>query len=149
MYAKSLPAGDPSKPEPNRSSVSQHAIQMPAFESFQDADSYYVTLAHESTHWTGSKTRLDRDFGGHRFGSEGYAVEELVAELGAAFLCADLELALEPREDNASYIAAWLKVLAADNRAVFTAAAHAQRAAEFMNRTATNDAAQVNTASAA
>jgi antirestriction protein ArdC len=108
-------------------------IQMPPFESFQDANSYYVTLAHECTHWTGSMTRLDRDFGGHRFGSEGYAVEELVAELGSAFLCADLELALEPREDHASYIAAWLKVLAADNRAVFTAAAHAQRAAEFIS----------------
>jgi antirestriction protein ArdC len=106
-------------------------IQMPPFESFQDANSYYVTLAHECTHWTGSKTRLDRDFGGHRFGSEGYAVEELVAELGAAFLCADLELALEPREDHASYIATWLKMLATDNRAVFTAAAHAQRAAEL------------------
>jgi antirestriction protein ArdC len=101
------------------------------------ADSYYATLAHECTHWTGSKTRLDRDFGGHRFGSEGYAVEELVAELGAAFLCADLELALEPREDHASYIATWLRVLAADNRAVFTAAAHAQRAAEFINNRAT------------
>jgi antirestriction protein ArdC len=62
----------------------------------------YATLSHECTHWTGSKTQLDRDFGGHRFGSEGYAVEELVAELGAAFLCADLELALEPREDHAS-----------------------------------------------
>src|SRR6266540_3451455 len=96
-------------------SIAADAIQMPPFESFQDADSYYATLAHECTHWTGSKTRLDRDFGGHRFGSEGYAVEELVAELGAAFLCADLELALEPREDHASYIATWLKVLAADN----------------------------------
>ena len=125
-------------------SIAADAIQMPPFESFQDADSYYATLAHECTHWTGSKTRLDRDFGGHRFGSEGYAVEELVAELGAAFLCADLELALEPREDHASYIGTWLKVLAADNRAVFTAAAHAQRAAEFLNRRGTEAAAQVN-----
>jgi antirestriction protein ArdC len=90
-------------------SIAADAIQMPAFESFQDADSYYATLAHECTHWSGSKTRFDRDFGGHRFGREGYAVEELVAELGAAFLCADLELALEPREDHASYIATWLK----------------------------------------
>jgi len=125
-------------------SIAADAIQMPPFESFQGADSYYATLAHECTHWTGSKTRLDRDFGGHRFGSEGYAVEELVAELGAAFLCADLELALEPREDHASYIATWLKVLAADNRAVFTAAAHAQRAAEFINSRAAEAAAQVN-----
>ena len=130
-------------------SIAADAIQIPPFESFQDADSYYATLAHECTHWTGSKTRLDRDFGGHRFGSEGYAVEELVAELGAAFLCADLELALEPREDHASYIATWLKVLAADNRAVFTAAAHAQRAAEFINRKVTNAAAQVTTTCAA
>ena len=130
-------------------SASADAIQMPPFESFQDADSYYATLAHECTHWTGSKTRLDRDFGGHRFGSEGYAVEELVAELGAAFLCVDLELALEPREDHASYIATWLKVLAADNRMVFTAAAHAQRAAEFINHRATEAAAQVTTTCAA
>jgi antirestriction protein ArdC len=130
-------------------SIAADAIQMPPFKSFQDADSYYATLAHECTHWTGSKTRLDRDFGGHRFGSEGYAVEELVAELGAAFLCTDLELALEPREDHASYIATWLKVLAADNRAVFTAAAHAQRAAEFINSRATEIAAQVTTTCAA
>jgi antirestriction protein ArdC len=130
-------------------SIAADAIQMPPFESFQDADSYYATLAHECTHWTGSKTRLDRDFGGHRFGSEDYAVEELVAELGAAFLCADLELALEPREDHASYIATWLKVLATDNRAVFTAATHAQRAAEFINRRATEAAAHVTTTCAA
>jgi antirestriction protein ArdC len=65
------------------------------------------------------------------------------AELGAAFLCADLELALEPREDHASYIATWLKVLAADSRAVFTAASHAQRAVEFINRTAMEAASQV------
>src|SRR5258708_6569981 len=122
---------------------------MPPFESFQDADSYYATLAHELTHWTGSKTRLDRDFGGHGFGSEGYAVEGLVAELGGPFLCADLELALEPREDHASYIATWLKVLATDNRAVFTAATHAQRAAEFINRRAAEAAAQVNSTCAA
>jgi antirestriction protein ArdC len=130
-------------------SIAADVIQIPPFESFQDADSYYATLAHECTHWSGSKTRLDRDFGGHRFGSEGYAVEELVAELGAAFLCADLELALGPREDHASYIATWLKVLAADNRAVFTAATHAQRAAEFINRRTTAAAAQVTTTCAA
>ena len=108
-------------------------IQLPPFESFRDADSYYATLAHELTHWTGSKSRLARDFGGKRFGSEGYAMEELVAELGAAFLCADLELALEAREDHAAYIGNWVEVLAADSRAVFTAAAHAQRAADFIH----------------
>jgi antirestriction protein ArdC len=92
---------------------------------------------------------ISRDFGGHRFGSEAYAVEELVAEVGAAFLCTDLELALEPREDHASYIAPWLKVLSADNRAVFTAATHAQRAAEFINRKVLEATAQVNSTCAA
>src|SRR5277367_2753937 len=67
-------------------------------------------LAHETCHWSGGKARLDRDLG-HRFGSEAYAVEELVAELGAAFICADLELGLEARADHADYIASWLKVL--------------------------------------
>ncbi|HEV2462162.1 MAG TPA: zincin-like metallopeptidase domain-containing protein [Acidobacteriaceae bacterium] len=125
-------------------SVTNDIIQMPPFVSFQDADSYYATLAHECTHWTGSANRLNRDFGGHRFGSDGYAIEELVAELGAAFLCADLEISLEPREDHASYIATWLEVLAQDNRAVFTAAAHAQRAAEYINNTVGEKAAQVS-----
>ena len=87
------------------------AVQMPPFESFRDADSYYGTLAHELTHWTSAKHRLDRDFGGHRFGSNAYAQEELVAELGSAFLCADLEIAIEPREENASYIANWVEIL--------------------------------------
>jgi antirestriction protein ArdC len=90
---------------------------------------------HKS-HSTGHKKRLDRDFGGHRFGSEAYAIEELVAELGAAFICADLEIALEAREDHAAYIASWLKVLSHDTRAVFTAASHAQRAADFIHAAA-------------
>ncbi len=108
-------------------------IQMPAFESFRDAESYYATLAHECTHWTKHKSRLDRDFGRERFGDAGYAKEELVAELGAAFLCADLGITLEDREDHAAYIGSWLKVLKDDKRAIFTAAAHAQRAAEYMH----------------
>ncbi len=130
-------------------SVTNDIIQMPSFVSFRDADSYYATLAHECTHWTGSATRLNRDFGGHRFGSRGYAIEELVAELGAAFLCADLEISLEPREDHASYIATWLEVLEQDNRAVFTAAAHAQRAAEYIRSAVAKNAAQVSETCAA
>ncbi|MBS0412596.1 MAG: antirestriction protein, partial [Proteobacteria bacterium] len=104
------------------------------FECFRDAESYYATLAHECTHWTRHPTRLDRDFGRKRWGDEGYAREELVAELGAAFLCADLGLALEPREDHAAYLASWLQVLKGDRRFIFAAAAHAQRAADFLNR---------------
>ena len=71
-----------------------------------------------------------------RWGDEGYSREELVAELGSAFLCADLELHQEPREDNAAYIATWLEVLKNDNRAIFAAAAHAQRAADYLNQKA-------------
>ena len=114
-------------------SVGTDAVQMPPFETFRDAESYYATLAHEVTHWTRHPSRLDRDFGRKRWGDEGYAMEELVAELGAAFLSADLDLALEPRADHAAYIESWLKVLKQDKRAVFSAAAHAQRAADFLN----------------
>lgn len=114
-------------------SVTHDHVQMPPFEAFRDAQSYYATLAHECTHWTRHGSRLDREFGRKRFGDEGYAMEELVAELGSAFLCADLELCLQPREDHAAYIASWLKVLKDDKRAIFTAASHAQRAADFLH----------------
>lgn len=108
-------------------------IRMPPFETFRDAQSYYATLAHEATHWTKHPSRLDREFGRKRWGDEGYAMEELVAELGAAFVCADLALTPEVRDDHASYIASWLKVLKDDKRAVFTAASHAQKAADFLS----------------
>lgn len=108
-------------------------VQMPAFESFQDAQSYYATLGHEMIHWTRHSSRLDRDLGRQRHGDEGYAREELVAELGAAFLCADLGLAPEPREDHAAYIASWLQVLRDDRRFVVSAAAHAQRAVAWLH----------------
>jgi antirestriction protein ArdC len=108
-------------------------IHMPCIDFFRDAQSYYATLAHEATHWTRHPSRLARDFGRKRFGDEGYAMEELVAELGAAFLSADLELTPEVRDDHASYIASWIKVLKDDKRAIFTAASHAQRAVDFLH----------------
>ena len=108
-------------------------IHMPCIDFFRDAESYYATLAHETTHWTRHEKRLNRDFGRKRFGDEGYAMEELVAELGAAFLAADLALTPEVRDDHAAYIASWIKVLKDDKRAIFTAASHAQRAADFLN----------------
>jgi antirestriction protein ArdC len=114
-------------------SVSTDHVQMPPIESFSDAEAYYATLSHETTHWTKHPTRLDRDFGRKRWGDEGYAMEELVAELGAAFLSADLELTPEPRAEHASYIESWLKVLKTDSRAIFAAASHAQRAADFLH----------------
>ncbi|GGC12615.1 antirestriction protein [Novosphingobium endophyticum] len=112
--------------------MAEDRVQMPPFETFRDAESYYATLAHECTHWTRHPSRLERDFGRKRWGDEGYAMEELVAELGSAFLSADLDLTPEPREDHAAYIGSWLKVLKNDKRAIFTAASHAQRAADFL-----------------
>jgi antirestriction protein ArdC len=108
-------------------------VHMPCIDFFRDSESYYATLAHEVTHWTRHESRLNRDFGRKRFGDEGYAMEELVAELGSAFLSADLELTPEAREDHAAYIGSWIKVLKNDKRAIFTAAGHAQRAADFLN----------------
>ena len=113
--------------------ITSDFVQMPPFASFKDAESYYATLAHETTHWTRHEKRLNREFGRKRWGDEGYAAEELVAELGSAFLSADLGITPEPREDHASYIANWLEVLKNDKRAIFTAAAHAERAAAFLH----------------
>ena len=108
-------------------------IQLPILEAFRSADDYYATKAHELTHWTRHPSRLDRDMGRKRFGDEGYAREELVAELGAAFICADLGLKLNDREDHAAYIESWLQVLKNDKRAIFAAASHAQRAADYLH----------------
>lgn len=121
-------------PGENRAYYSQgtDSIYMPAFTAFKEPLYYYSVLSHETTHWTGAKHRLDRDLSG-RFGSESYAVEELVAELGAAFLCAELGLPTDPREDHAPYIASWLKVLKNDKRAIFTAATKAQQAVDWLS----------------
>jgi antirestriction protein ArdC len=114
-------------------SPSSDFIQMPPSQSFKDMQGYYATLAHELTHWTSHPSRLDRKFSKKRFGNEAYAMEELVAEVGAAFLCASLGITPEIREDHAAYIQSWLKVLKKDKRAIFTAASHAQRAADYLH----------------
>ncbi len=108
-------------------------VQMPPFEMFRDAESYAATLAHELTHWTKHDSRLARDMGRKKWGDEGYAREELVAELGSAFLCADLGITPEVREDHAAYIDAWLDVLSHDRHLIFSAASHAQRAADYLH----------------
>jgi len=118
--------------------TSQDVIQLPPAEAFRDAESYAAIKAHELVHWTGHASRMEREFG-KRFGDKAYAFEELVAELGAAFLCADLGVTLEPREDHAAYLASWLEVLKEDRRAIFSAAAHAQRAADFLHRLAEDE----------
>ena len=122
-------------------SMADDRVQMPPFVAFKEPEAYYATLAHELTHWTKHEKRLARDFGRKRFGDEGYAMEELVAELGAAFVCADLALTPAPREEHAAYIASWLKALKDDKRAIFAAAAHAQRAADYLARFSTPEAA--------
>lgn len=112
-------------------------ILLPARERFvgsatsSPTDAYYATLFHELTHWSGAGHRLARDLSG-RFGDQAYAAEELVAELGAAFLCADLEIANEPRADHAAYIGNWLTLLRGDARAVFAAALKARDAALYL-----------------
>jgi len=115
-------------------SPSDDFIQIPPIDAFPNAEEFYSTLSHEATHWTKGPNRLVRDFGRKSWGDAGYAVEELVAELGAAFLCADLELTSEVREDHACYINSWLKVLKDDKRAIFSAASHAQRAVDFLHK---------------
>jgi len=107
-------------------------IQMPEFQHFESKEAYYGTITHELTHWTGHKSRVNRDLA-NRFGSGKYAAEELIAELGAAFLCADLEIEPVVREDHASYIANWLTILKGDSKAIFTAAAAAEKAVQYIH----------------
>jgi antirestriction protein ArdC len=110
-------------------------IQMPPFEAFKDAASYVATLSHESCHWTAAPGRVGRDLSRYGKDRSERAREELIAELGSCFLCADLGIApeLQPRPDHASYLQSWLKVLANDKRAIFQAAAHAQRAVAYLH----------------
>ncbi|BCM21095.1 ArdC family protein [Mesorhizobium sp. J8] len=114
--------------------VTDH-IQMPPLQTFRDAASYVATLSHEVTHWTSAPHRVNRDLSRYAKDRSERAREELIAELGSCFLCADLGIApeLEPRPDHASYLGSWLKVLSCDKRAIFSAAAHAQRAVAFLH----------------
>jgi antirestriction protein ArdC len=115
---------------------SQDFISMPAFAAFRNADSFYATAFHELGHWTGHKTRLDRDLK-DRFGSKAYAAEELVAELTAAFLCAEFSFDGELR--HAGYIEHWIRLLADDDKAFFTACSRAQKAADYLRGLALSD----------
>jgi antirestriction protein ArdC len=108
---------------------SRDLIAMPPCDLFESQVRYYATLLHELVHWSGAPHRLDRDLSG-RFGTHQYAAEELIAEFGAAFLCAHLGITGELR--HADYIAGWLALLKQDDRAVFTAASKASQAADFL-----------------
>lgn len=110
-------------------STATDEIRVPHPDQFDDDDAYNATLAHEHVHWTG--IRVGRDLRG-RFGSEAYAVEELVAELGAAFLCGRMRSSVEPRQDHGEYLASWLQVLRNDPRAIVSAASKAQQAVDYL-----------------
>lgn len=110
---------------------SRDEVRMPDWSAFLSAPQYYSTLAHEAAHWTGHKDRLDRLKGGI-FGSQEYAAEELVAELGAAMMNGALGVSAQPRDDHASYIANWLRALKNDKRWIFRAATAAQAAANYL-----------------
>jgi antirestriction protein ArdC len=116
-------------------------VQVPPQPAFTQQFDYYRTALHELGHWTGHKTRLDRDQSGG-FGSAAYAREELCAELASAFLCA--ALGIVPTERHADYLGNWLTVLRADNRAIFKAASQASKAADYL--LAFTDAVQLEAA---
>ncbi|MFZ2030986.1 MAG: zincin-like metallopeptidase domain-containing protein [Vitreimonas sp.] len=109
-------------------------VQMPPAPSFTDVGQFYATLAHEFGHWTRHPARLDRDFGAKRFGDAGYALEELVAELCAAFVGAVIGLPADHIEDHAAYVGEWIGVLKDNPNAFLTAAAKAQVAADYLLR---------------
>ena len=118
-------------------SPSSDSITMPdrhrfvGTETSTPTEGWYSTLCHELTHWSGASHRLDREFG-NRFSDNKYAMEELVAELGAAFLCSKLGISIVPRDDHASYINNWLLVLKNDPKAIFTASSKASKAADYL-----------------
>jgi antirestriction protein ArdC len=114
-------------------------IQMPDEGLFCGTDTmtrtegYYATVTHELTHWTAAPTRLGREMG-KRFGDAGYAAEELVAEIGSAFLCSELGITQDTRADHAQYLAQWLILMKDDSRAIFAAAARASEAVAYLKR---------------
>jgi antirestriction protein ArdC len=111
-------------------------ISLPRFDAFKSAAHFYGVAFHELGHWTGHRSRLDRDLR-HRFGEKAYAAEELVAELCAAFLCAEFSIDGDLR--HAGYIASWIGLLKADSKAFFTAASRAQAAADYLRGLALRD----------
>jgi antirestriction protein ArdC len=114
-------------------SPSTDSITLPRPEQFESVSGFYATSCHEHAHWSGAAHRLAREFG-KRFGDNAYAFEELVAELTAAFLCAELEI--PGRLQHPEYIANWAAVLRADNKAIWTAGARATEAAQFLHQAA-------------
>ncbi|TDR28932.1 ArdC family protein, partial [Hydromonas duriensis] len=111
--------------------VSTDSIVLPLRNQFKSAESFYSVAMHELVHWTGHESRLKRDFSG-KFGSKAYAFEELVAEIGSAFVCGSLGIDATNMSNHVSYIATWLEVLRRDKTAIFLAAAQAQKAFDML-----------------
>ena len=116
------------------SSVTDH-VQLPRPEFFKDMASFVAVRAHETLHWTSAPDRLNRDLSRYHKDRRERAFEEMLVEIGSALVCADLGIVpeLEPRPDHAAYLASWVKVLSNDRRAIFSAAAHAQRAVAYLH----------------
>lgn len=113
-------------------------VNMPRATQFETVTDYAATLLHELTHWTGHKSRLDRKLV-LKSGAKDYAKEELVAELGAAMLCGSLGLSPSPREDHAKYLAHWMQRLTDEPKVIFSAAAKASAAADWIQSAASRD----------
>lgn len=118
-------------------------VNMPAIEQFETAEDYYATCFHEHIHATGHASRLKREevMNPQKYGSQPYSREELVAEMGASFLCSTVQIDFDGiTENSAAYLAGWLNILKADSKFIFKAAAEAQKAADYiLNRKPTND----------
>jgi antirestriction protein ArdC len=118
----------------------QDFIRLPVKEAFESRKEYYSTALHELLHWSGHDSRLARLNKNARFGSEAYSVEELVAEIGSSFLCAEIGV---PQSDDltnqAAYLASWLRVLQADPTAIFTAGSQASAAVDYILRFSRKD----------
>lgn len=137
--AEAIVAGMPNAPRIGNGGAAWYApaldiVTVPCLSRFDRAEEYYSTLFHELAHSTGHKTRLDRKSleTPQPFGSLDYSREELVAEMTAAFLCGTCGIEPATLDNSAAYIANWIKVLRADNRAAIVAAAQAQRAADYI-----------------
>ena len=137
--AEAIAAGMPNQPKREQSAKAAYApssdtVYMPARQSFDSSEAYYSTLFHELTHSTGHASRLARQnvMEISYFGSEDYSREELVAEMGAAMLCAVSGIEARTVSNSAAYIQNWLRVLKGDSRMLVTAASQAQKAADYI-----------------